>query len=419
MENQPGYWGKIQLIQGNARLYMLGIVISGLGLGVQRLLFNFYVLSLGYSETFLGTLISTNSLVAILGALPAGYVSDMLGRKRSFLISAAVSGLAMLGLLQWHQPAGLILMNVVLGLANSLLWVSGPPFMMENSNTEERSYLFSFSSGLQTVAGFLGNLFGGFLPGWLAARGDFHPESTQAYSGALLFVTLCYFLTLLAFAPIKDRPVQQQSRSILAPFQFAWRRLPLLGKLLGPGFIIALGAGLLIPFRNIFYRNVYARTDAEVGQLFALGSLAMAAGFLLAPILADRLGKIRLVVLSQFLSIPFLLLMGFSPYYWLSAAAFLARGALMNMSNPIYQAFLMEHVEEDSRAMVTSLNSMSWNFGWTVSPQISGWIQESYGFGPVFAGTTSTYVIGTLLTHWFFGRKKAESETRKTAGTAL
>jgi len=404
------YGRKIRLLQPNARLYLLNMVILGLGQGIHRLLFNFFVLSQGYSETFLGTLISVNSLVVMLGALPAGYVSDVLGRKRAFLISTGASILAMLGLIYWRQAGGIILMSVLLGLANSLLWVTGPPFMMENSSEQERSYLFSFSFGLRTVATFLGNLLGGVLPTWLAIRAAFTAESTPAYATALLSVVGCYTLTLIPLLLIREQgeATRNSEQSLLAPFRFAWRNLGLLGKLLGPGLIIALGAGLLIPFRNVFYRNVYGQSDAAIGRLFALGSLAMAVGFLIAPPLADRLGKIRLVVLTQAISIPFLLLMGFSPWFELSALAFLVRGALMNMSNPIYQSFLMEHVEEEARAMTTSINSMGWNFGWMVSPQISGWLQENYGFDPVYIGTTSTYVIGTFLTFWFFGRRKQQ-----------
>jgi MFS family permease len=98
--------------------------------------------------------------------------------------------------------------------------------------------------------------------------------------------------------------------------------------------------------------------------------------------------------------------MGFAPWFQLSAFAYLVRLALMNMSNPIYQAFVMEHVEPEARATVASMTSMSWNFGWAFSPQVSGWLQVQYGFWPLFVGTGTSYTIAILMYYWFFLRRR-------------
>ncbi|MCZ7670350.1 MAG: MFS transporter [Chloroflexi bacterium] len=163
-----------------------------------------------------------------------------------------------------------------------------------------------------------------------------------------------------------------------------------------------------MPFMNIYYRHDYGASDSLIGGLFAVGSLAMAFGLLLAPPLAERYGKMRMVVISQALSIPFLAIMGFSPWFWLSALAYLVRLMLMNMSNPVYQAFVMEQVDEEARATVASLVSMSWNFGWAFSPSISGWLQVNVGFGPIFLGTMTSYVIAIFLYWRFFGRAESK-----------
>jgi predicted MFS family arabinose efflux permease len=121
------------------------------------------------------------------------------------------------------------------------------------------------------------------------------------------------------------------------------------------------------------------------------------------------MGKIQLVVVTQALSIPFLVLLGFSPWYWLSVVAYLVRVALMNMSSPIYQTFVMERVDAGARATVASLVSMAWNFGWAFSPMISGWLQVRYGFGPPFALTILLYTISVVLYWAFFWRGKSEA----------
>jgi MFS family permease len=405
------YVSKVRRFQPNARLYLLSITLYGLSIGVYRLLFNFYVLSLGYGEGFLGTLITVSSLVALLGALPAGFVSDWLGRKPAFLLSGGFSVLAVAGIVVWHAPAGLVSMSVLAGLSQCLFGVTGAPFLMENSGEEERSYLFSFSSGLETVAGFLGNWVGGRLPTWLGSMGGVSPISTRAYGWSLLAVVALDLMAMIPLVLVGRSRSSGEAPPIFAPFRYARKKPGLLARLVGPTLIGALGAGLLMPFMNVFYRNVYHQPDATIGTLFAFGSLAMGLGLLVAPPIADRYGKIWLVVVSQAVSIPFLFLMGFAPWFWLSVVAYLVRLVLMNMSSPIYQAFVMERVESEARATVSSLSNMCWSFGWAFSPQLSGWLQENYGFGPVYFGTGTAYTIATFLTYCFFARRKVPNDS--------
>jgi MFS family permease len=87
-------------------------------------------------------------------------------------------------------------------------------------------------------------------------------------------------------------------------------------------------------------------------------------------------------------------------------AAYLVRVALMNMSGPIYQTFVMERVDPSARATVASLVSMSWNFGWAFSPIISGYLQVRTGFGWPFILTIVLYTISTALYWAFFWRPR-------------
>ncbi len=402
------YSGKIRLFQPNARLYLLNTILVGLAYGVFRLLFNFYILSLDYDEAFLGRLLTISSLMSLAGALPAGYVSDRIGRKTSLLLANLMLTTAVFGMVLWRSPEGLYTMNALTGLAQSLMGITMGPFLMENSDEEERTYLFSFNMGLQTTAGFLGNWLGGRLPAWFGAVYNLTATSTTAYGWAIALIAgLSLFSALpLVLLKRKDTPRQEGAQS-LSPLLYARKNPVMLGKLVSPMLVTSLGAGLLMPFINIFFRSIHHRSDASIGSLFAWGSLAMGIGLLIAPPLADRWGKIRTVVACQALSIPFLALLGFSPWYGISAIAYLARLALMNMSLPVYDTFVMEHAEPEARGTVASLVSMSWNFGWVFSPSISGVLQVRYGFDPIFLGTISTYIIAISLYWRFFGRTRS------------
>ena len=388
----------------NARLYLVNVVILGASMGVFRLLFNFFVLSYGFDETFLGNLVTINAVTALIAALPMGYLADMLGRKASLILSGLFMTLAVTTMVLWPTQQVLLATNIIFGISQSLAGVTMSPFLMENSGESERTYLFSFGQGLQMVSASIGNWLGGYLPTWVGLQSGVSSTSSQAYAGSLLAIAAVSGLGLLPLALIRMPRLGHSERTVFAPIQYAARHPKQLSMLILPMLITSLGAGLIMPFMNVFFRQVYHQPDPVIGTLFAWGSLSMGLGLLIAPPLADRMGKIQLVVITQGLSIPFLILLGFSPWFWLSAAAYYVRVALMNMSGPVYQTYVMEHVEPSARATVASLVSMSWNFGWAFSPSISGWLQVRYGFGPPFMGTIILYAVSVFLYWAFFWR---------------
>jgi MFS family permease len=402
------YADRVRKFSRNARLYLLNVVIIGAAMGIFRLLFNFYVLSLGYNEALVGSLITISSLTALLAALPMGYLADLIGRKNSLLLSGALMSVSIMAIVIWPSEQMLYAMNVVSGLGQSLAAVTMAPFLMENSGEEERTYLFSFSSGLQMAMASMGAWIGGYLPTWIGSTRGVPAISSQAYAGALMVVSLIVLVGLIPLALLRTPRQGSAERSMFAPVTYASKHPALLGKLILPMLVTSIGAGLIMPFMNVFFRQVHHQPDPVIGSLFAWGSLAMGIGLLLAPPLADRMGKIQLVVVTQALSIPFLIILGFSPIFWMSTVAYFIRLALMNMSTPVYQTFVMEHVDPSARATVASLVSMAWNFGWTLSPTISGILQVRYGFGPPFLGTIILYTISTLMYWAFFLRRKEE-----------
>ncbi|MDL1911769.1 MFS transporter [Chloroflexi bacterium CFX6] len=406
----PGeYASRVRAFKPNARFYLLNVIITGAAMGVFRLLFNFYVLSLGFDEALLGNLITASSFVALLAALPMGYLADTIGRKASLVISAALLGASILAMAIWQSEPMFYAMNVVSGIAQSLAGVTMSPFLMENSDENERTYLFSFGQGLTMTMASVGSWIGGYLPTWIGAARDASPTSSLAYGNSIFIIGIVALLGILPLLFIKSPNLARSQRAVFAPFQYAAKNPALLTKLILPMLLTSIGAGLIMPFMNVFFRVVHNQPDPVIGTLFAWGSLAMGIGLLIAPPLAERTGKIQLVVITQALSIPFLILLGFSPIFWVGAATYYIRLALMNMSSPVYQTFVMEHVEPSSRATVASLSSMAWNFGWAFSPTISGWLQVEYGFGPPFIGTITLYTIAVVMYWAFFWRRSEKT----------
>ncbi len=398
------YNSQIRAFSPNARFYLLNVILTGAVMGVFRLIFNFYVLSLGFDEALLGNLITTSSFVALIVALPMGYLADIIGRKGSLVLSGALLSISILTMALWQSETSFYSMNVLSGIAQSLAGVTMSPFLMENSNEKERTYLFSFGQGLQMTMASVGNWIGGYLPTWMGNAKNVIATSSTAYGDSILIIGIGAALAIIPLVFLTSPKLTHNQRAIFAPFQYAAKNPLLLTKLILPMLLTSLGAGLVMPFMNVFFRQVHHQPDPVIGTLFAWGSLAMGIGLLIAPPLAERTGKIQLVVITQAISIPFLILLGFSPIFWVGAATYYVRLALMNMSSPVYQTFIMEHVEPSARATVASLTSMAWNFGWAFSPTISGLLQVRYGFGPSFIGTIILYTLSVIMYWAFFWR---------------
>ncbi len=385
-------------------------------MGVFRLLFNFYGTSLGYDPQLLGGLITASSFTALLVALPMGLVADKLGRKASLLVSTLGVAAAVMLMALFPSPALFIAMNVVMGISQSLGGITMGPFLIENSSERERVYLFSFASGMNMISGFAGNWIGGSLPGWLAPGLGVAATSALAYSAAIKIIAIGAAVAALPLFLLRTPHLSSAERSLFAPFSYLSKHFSQMGKLILPMLLVSIGAGLTMPFMNLFFRQVHQLSDAAVGSTFAWGSLAMGLGLIIAPPLADRMGKIKLVVLTQGLSIPFLALLGFGPLA-VSLGAYYIRLTLMNMSGPVYQTFVMEKVEPSARGTIASLVSMANSFGWAFSPIVSGWIQVRYGFGPAFWGTIILYAMAVFFYWWFFMAVKKQIPTVQLSET--
>ena len=87
--------------------------------------------------------------------------------------------------------------NVLLGFAQSLAGVTMGPFLMENSGEQERTYLFSFASGMRMTATSIGEWVGGYLPSFFAGVLVVSAVSTDAYKWALGAAIILMALSLI------------------------------------------------------------------------------------------------------------------------------------------------------------------------------------------------------------------------------
>jgi MFS family permease len=409
------YWTAIRGFSDNARLYLLNTGLLGLTFGLQYLFFNLYVLSLGYDQAFVGLLASIPALVTALTALPIGIVLPRVGYRRSLLAGVGLTLCSFVGWAFFPSREILVVAAVLSGLGFSLTAISSSPMMVAVSHERTRTHLFGVQFGVNTFSGVFANLIGGYLPILFNAVTAHSIEGAAAYRGVFVVGMI---LTLLALVPVlRMRGLHGLRERPVTPAQLK-PHANILAKLLIIEITASLGAGMLMPFVNVFYRLRFNLSDPSIGAVFAASSLLTGCAALLAPVVASRLGKVRAIVVTQTLSIPFLLVMGFAPLGGVSAASYLVRTALMNMSSPLFPAYAMGLVPSRIRPLTAGLMMLAWNAGWAISSWISGHIQVSSGFTPLFLITGSLYVSSIVLTYVFF-RSVAETPEPPSAEAVI
>jgi len=167
--------------------------------------------------------------------------------------------------------------------------------------------------------------------------------------------------------------------------------------LLLSNLIIGCGAGMTIKFFPIFFMKIYLFTPIFV-QLI-MGSTAILTG--ITSIFAQRFsikrGRAKMIFLVQGIATLCLFIIAFYPPALVLLPIFLARGSLMNASQPLSRSILMDVVPKKHRGKVNSLQALAWGLFWNVSAALGGFlIGDNNNFRLCFLITTIIYVIGTV-----------------------
>jgi predicted MFS family arabinose efflux permease len=273
---------------------------------------------------------------------------------------------------------------------------------MRNSTPHERSHLFGVNMALESVSGFFGTLIGGIIPRFLLTKGV---ALLYGYRYAIIGGVTMALFALIFYGMLKSEKPIRTGKLRLSEY-FGSRDWKTVAKLIIPHFLVGMGAGLVIPFLNLYFYDRFHLQSDQIGRIFSFGSLFIAAGFLLGPVISKRIGLVKTAVVTQFLSIPFFLILAFSHNLTLSVVAFFFRGTLMNLAWPMYNIFAMEMVPPDQQAGTNSVMSLAWSASWMVSASVGGHIIQNYGFTAVMLITVGLYLTSTTSA-WILFRHKA------------
>ncbi|QUL99014.1 MAG: MFS transporter [Candidatus Fermentithermobacillus carboniphilus] len=427
--------------QRNANLYLQVVSMASLAQGAYGVIQGLYVLALGLDETVLGTILSARMLSAAIASLPAGILSDRWGRKPVLLASGILTTVGFLGQAVFSTPSMMVFFSCLVGIAMACQATTGAPLLAESSTGQDRARLFGVNFSLSMGATMLGSLLGGYLPRQLSIFGE-----VKSFRISLVVFALVTFLGVFPAMNIQEKRCFNGERADLDFGQvagkgrdkrfFSW--VPGLSgmlerardeslslwdtvkqrevlNLLNYSVLIGFGAGMVIPFFNVFLSKKLGLDTGTVGLILSFSQGATALAGLLAPLMARKYGKVVTVVATQIASIPFLLLIALPPNVYLVSFALFMRSALMNMSNPVASNFSMEVIPAGKRGRVSSLMRIADNISRSFSAYVAGYIMARWSYETPYFFTAVFY----LLASWVYWKAFKDWESRVNGQTSI
>ena len=403
------YLSDVRRFSKNARLYLLGSFLMAINMQVFQLLLNLYLKELGLGESSIGLIVSSRAGGMALMAVPAALILTRWRLKPTLIATGTAFGFFSLGVVWTGSFEFLLLFSLLCGMSFSFYRVASGPFYVRNSTLAERTHLFSFSFGTMILAGMVGSLGAGKLATLLA---QWLSDAAAGYQYALTAGIAVSLLALVPFSLLRAaRPSVEESRIRVSREQFR-RHGHYYVKITLTNFVIGTGAGIIIPFLNLYFRDRFHLAPDSIGGCYFGVQVAMLIGTLAGPVLARRFGLVRAVVLTQLASIPFLLVLSYTYVLPLAVAAFVVRGGLMNIGVPIITNLGMELSDKSEQGLVNALLVLSWTSSRMAAMAVGGWLIETYGYTFTMNITVVLYLASSLMFYLFF----RNVEVRRQAG---
>jgi predicted MFS family arabinose efflux permease len=361
------------------------------GLFIFFLLFNLYLLKLGYNESFLGLISGCMLAGGVVGSVPAGIAVQWLGLRASMLACFSIIP-CLAAVLPAGLPAPLLLGCAFLYGAASVMWaVLLSPAVAGLTTERNRSAAFSIVCSSGIAIGILGGGVGGRLPGWMARLMPGSSVVTQ-YRAALWVGCAIVLLGLWPSSKLR----LHASLSQVGESRLLRRPPPQVIYFLAAAAVWNLGTGVFNPFFSAFFERLHMPVE-RIGLVFSLSQLGQALAVLAAPLVFRATGLIRGISRMQLLSAVALACIAASGGQGTAALAYGIYMAVQNMSEPGMLRYLMDSVPVSQRSGVSAANFLVASSAQAVAAAISGVLLRRFGYPPVLMLAAVLCAIAGIL----------------------
>lgn len=405
------YLRRVRSFNPDVKLILVYCLLANIGFGVIELIFNFYLLGLGYREDFIGQWRAVATLSVAAGSFGMGAAINRFGNWRVLVAGFSVLCVSSFGLGLSTNEWLLMALGVSYGASLAFLINPVLPFIMDHERQEYRQYASAVSLSVVNLSLMVGSLLGGFAPDFFARIVPSIGEgSVTAYRAAMLsgasIATLALIPLFMMKEPRKQRGHRRSKASARDESPEARKRTRMdVAQFVLMGGLMSIGVGMIWPFYNVYLKSL-GSSDDQVGYIFALAGLVAAIAGLLSPMIVARAGAVNATLALRLSVVPFFVPMIFFPSLGIAVLGMLWRSGTASIAWPIEVTFISEVLPQRARAGVFGLRSSVWNLGYALATYLGGLLIVSYGYWPSMVSFVVFSVLSALTFYSYFSRHR-------------
>ena len=358
------------------------------------LILNIYLAKQGFSDPEIANFISYRFLAVMLLAFPLGFYIKGKPLKPFFMLGSLGVPLVAILLVVAVQNAWfeyLPLLFILWGIVFTLFQVSSLPYVMRNTSVANQSHAISLNYATHSF----GTILSGII---IFGFGQFMNEIDEGI--ILLFIAFIGFFGVYYLLKMKIDLVVPVKKGL----QWKSYDWALLLKAIIPTIIIAVGAGLTIPFINLFFFHNFQIDSTGFAVIGGVASVLVAVLALLVPNIKNKLGFKKGITYTQTTAVIALIALAttefFTHYWWafpIAVLCFWIRTPLMNMAAPMTSELTMNYVGKKNQEMLSAIMAAIWSGSWFFSSQIFRYLKsEGLPYAYIFYITAVLYGFGVF-----------------------
>ncbi|MGI0091732.1 MAG: MFS transporter [Nitrososphaerales archaeon] len=385
---------------------ILVLSLNTLGIGYFVIVLTAYLPELGVGSRTVGTIVGAEGITLVLTGVPLGLLSDRRGRKWILTLGAAGLSPVLFILALTTNSSYLILAGTIAGIAEGGFLSTVNAIIADQTPEEARVSAFSFSFILSTISFGIGSALPFAFPYFESLLGV---SSVGIHRDLLLVFGVLAIATPFGIFSILRNYREKPSSG--TNFSSA-KNLKNLAKFSGANSLIGLGAGFIIPLIATWFFLKFSIADNYSGPLLAVSNITIGLSATLSPKMARRFGLVKAIVINQGFSTVFMLSLAFVGDPASAAGLYIVRAALMNMSSPLADSFLMGIVPQEQRGLASAINSVVWRLPNSVTTIIGGIILASGDYSLPFELAALFYICAICLFYAFFKDVKLQASAK-------
>lgn len=387
----------------NARLFLCYSFGLGISWAMASLAVNLLLDAQGVSNSSIGYFNALIVAGTVIVALPLGWSSGRLGRRRALIVATATTPVALLLIIL--APPGPVQMAgaFLLGAGETVYFTAGYPHMAENSPSEHRFRLYARSAFLYYAGMFCGYVACTGLS-WALAQLRTGVDTITSLRVILALAGLVAAMTLIPL--IRTGPPEHDVAAPATPSRVT--RSPRVFTFAGVYVCAGLGVGALTPFVQLFLTQRYSLSVAAVGGVLAVAQLATAMATLLSHRLVGLFTAPGALLLTQLLVIPFTAGAAYASLLPIVVLCLVCRGMLSDMQEPMLNGHVMARIVVSQRSAAATVNQAVWLVGLMIGSAGSGVLQEHWGWEAAFSvSVLSSLVLGGIFARSVIGNQRS------------